>query len=249
VRGTALISLIVPSMSTRAVKVMSYNIKGHGTLLYKRHIEGIAAVIRDEGADVIGLQEVHRGGWKVRSQDQPGELEQLTGLTTLFAPSFGGNGFHYGNALLTRGRVVESRIERLPGKGEPRTLLSAVVDLDGFLLRAFVTHLAAWGRFGGRTRAEQAEAVARIVEQSDLPFVLMGDFNSGPTSAELHAFHSGRFVMSAFNDPIITHRATRQCLDYIFVDPQWEIREPRVVTNGPSDHWPLVATLARTDQA
>jgi endonuclease/exonuclease/phosphatase family metal-dependent hydrolase len=73
----------------------------------------------------------------------------------------------------------------------------------------------------------------------------MGDFNSSPSSAELSAFHDGKIVMSCFVEKVVTHRATRQCLDYIFVDPGWSIRDARVLQTGPSDHWPLIAELER----
>jgi endonuclease/exonuclease/phosphatase family metal-dependent hydrolase len=222
---------------------MSYNIKGHGTLFAPRHIEGIAEVIREARPDIAGLQEVHRGGWRARRQDQIGELERLTGMNVLFGRSFAKGAFTFGNALLTRGRIVDSAIATLPGRGEPRTLLRATVDLDGVELDAFVTHLAAWGRLGGTTRLAQAKAVAERVGQSDRPFVLMGDFNSTPTSGELEVFHHGNLMTSCFPEPIVTYRLTRQCLDYIFVQPGWQVRSARVLQQGPSDHWPLIAEL------
>ena len=90
-----------------------------------------------------------------------------------------GNGStEYGNALLTRGTIVDTQIDPLPGKGEPRSMLGATLDVDGVRLVAYVTHLAAWARLGSRTRLLQAVAVARLVAKSELPFVLMGDFNT-----------------------------------------------------------------------
>jgi endonuclease/exonuclease/phosphatase family metal-dependent hydrolase len=32
-------------------------------------------------------------------------------------------------------------------------------------------------------------------------------------------------------------------LDYIFADRRWEIENARVIAEGPSDHWPIVAEL------
>jgi endonuclease/exonuclease/phosphatase family metal-dependent hydrolase len=227
------------------LRVMTYNIKGHGTLLRPAHIEGIAAVIAEEKPDIIGVQELHRGSWKARFHDQAAELERLTGLNLAFGKAMAKGSSEYGNAILTRGRIADAHIAPLPGSGEPRTVLAATVELDGVAIDTYVTHLAAWGRFGTKTRLAQAEAVANIAASSTRPFILTGDFNSNPTSAELRVFHSGDLVMSCFVDPIVTHRATRQCLDYIFVDPSWQIRQANVVRRGPSDHWPLVAELER----
>ena len=229
---------------------MTYNIKGHGALFGgAAHLERIAAVIREAKPDLVGVQEVHRKGWKARFHDQAAELERLTGMTMCFGRAMAKGSSEYGNAILTRGRIADSHLTPLPGSGEPRAVLCASVDLDGERLHAYVTHLAAWGRFGAKTRLGQAEAVAKLMEASERPFVLTGDFNSKPTSDELRAFHEGDLVLSCFLDPIVTHRATRQCLDYIFVDPGWKVTRADVVREGPSDHWPLVAELTRWTSA
>jgi endonuclease/exonuclease/phosphatase family metal-dependent hydrolase len=228
------------------LRVMTYNIKGHGTLLRPRHIERIAEVIRETKPDIVGVQELHRGTWKARFRDQAAELERLTDMQLFFGRAMGNGNSEYGNAVLTRGTIVDTHIDPLPGKGEPRSMLGATIDVDGVRLIAYVTHLAAWARFGSRTRLLQAEAVARLVAKSELPYVLMGDFNTSPTSDELRVFHDGTIVTSCFAEKIVTYRATKQCLDYIFTDPTWQIRDARVIAHGPSDHWPLLATIERS---
>ena len=222
---------------------MTYNIKGQRALLHPRHIERVAEVIRGIGPDIVGVQEVHRGTWQARFRDQAAELERLTAMQLVFGRAMGKGSSDYGNAVLTRGTIVDTRIDPLPGKGEPRSLLGATIEIDGVRLIAYVTHLVAWARFGSRTRLQQAEAVARLVAKSELPFVLMGDFNTNPTGEELRVFHDGTIVTSCFAEKIVTHRATKQCLDYIFTDPNWRIRDARVIERGPSDHWPLLATI------
>jgi endonuclease/exonuclease/phosphatase family metal-dependent hydrolase len=224
------------------LRVMSYNIKGSRTLSARTHVDELAAVIRDAAPDVAGLQEVHRGTRHVRRRDQPAELQRATAMNAFFGESFEG----YGNLLLTRGTIVDARVERLPGKGEPRTLLAATIDIDGLRFIAYVTHLVAWRRLGARTRLMQATAVAEIVASSPLPFVLMGDFNSTPGESELSVFQDGKLVTSCFAADVITHRATKSCLDYVFADPRWTIRDARVLRVGPSDHWPLVTDLDPT---
>jgi endonuclease/exonuclease/phosphatase family metal-dependent hydrolase len=225
------------------MRVMTYNIKGQAALLRGGHIENIAKVIADARPHVVGLQEIHRSSWQSRFHDQAAELERLTGLTLAFGRAMGNRRSEYGNAILTPGRVSDVQVEVLPGRGEPRSLLSATVDVDGLQLRAYVTHLVAWGRLGSRTRLMQAEAVAKLTSQSDLPFILTGDFNSDPRSEELSVFRDATFVSSCFVDTVVTHRATKKCLDYIFVDPRWQIRSAEVLQRGPSDHWPLVAEI------
>ena len=224
---------------------MTYNIKGHGSLFSRSHIEKVARVIRDARPDVVGLQEVHRCTLQSRRTDQAAELQRATGMSLFFGRSLGDHRREYGNAILTRGTIVEAHVEPLPGRGEPRTLLVSTIDVRGLRFHAYVTHFAAWGRFGSGKRLLQAEAVAEIARNSGLPFLLTGDFNSSPTSEELRVFHDGNLVASCFAPGVITHRATRKCLDYIFVDPGWEIRNTEILRFGPSDHWPLVAEIER----
>ena len=227
------------------LRVMTYNIKGQAALLKGRHLERIAATIVEAKPDIAGVQEVHRRTWQSRFHDQAAELERLTGMQLVFGRAFGNERSEYGNALLTRGRIAEWHVEPLPGSGEPRTILAVTLDAGGTSLVAYVTHLSAWGRFGTQKRLLQASAVAARVSRSELPFVLTGDFNSAPHSEELRVFRSGDLVTSCFADPVVTYRATRQCLDYIFVDPGWRIRNTQVVQRGPSDHWPLIAEIER----
>lgn len=229
---------------------MSYNVKGHGAFSRQTHIDEVASVIREIEPDLVGLQEMHRFTPRSRDRDQLAELEAATGMTSVFGRSVGfGQRGEYGNAILTRGGVVDQTIYPLPGRGEPRTLLRATVTLDGFLMSVFVTHFTAWWMLGRRTRIAQAAEVAKIVERSDLPFVLVGDFNSTPGSRELSKFHDGSLVTSCFAQRVVTHPVTRSCLDYVFVSRDWDVRHAEVLKKGPSDHWPLVVRLERKQSA
>jgi endonuclease/exonuclease/phosphatase family metal-dependent hydrolase len=224
---------------------MTWNIKGQAAFFSRSHVDEIARAIRDASPDLVGLQEVHRRRWQSRGRDQAADLAAATGLNLFFGRSLGNDNREYGNAILTRGAIVDARVEALPGGGEPRSLLASTIELGGLRMHAFVTHFAAWGRFGRKNRLLQSEAVVKIAEQSTLPFVLMGDFNSDPSGEELRVFLEGKLVSSCFPADVITHRATRKCLDYVFADPAWQVRDARVLQLGPSDHWPLVAELER----
>ena len=228
------------------LRIMSYNIKGHAARSRQKHVEQLAETILALKPDVIGLQEVHRRTLRSGGVDQLEELQKLTGLEAVFGRSLNrDDGGEYGNAILARGDVLESQAHSLPGTGEPRSMLASELEIAGRRLMFYVTHFSAWGRFGRRNRMQQAEAATGIIRNSSLPFILTGDFNTGPSAEELRVFHHGDLVVSCFAKPSITHRSTRSCLDYIFVDPGWEITHSEVVRTGPSDHWPLVAELRR----
>lgn len=240
-----------PPRPQAPVSVMSYNIQGHGALLGRRYLEGIARVIRRARPQVVGLQEVHRGTWAARFGDQVEILAELTGMEPSFGRSLSLRRGEYGNALLTRGRVVEEEVEILPGEAERRSILRSRIDLGGEsdeTIDVFVTHLAAWGRFGRSIRVRQAGFVADRLHAADRPFVLTGDLNAPPWAAELAPLvRHGRLRLcgEAAGRSTATHRFLRQRIDYVFAGPQWHRVRARVLRAGPSDHFPVLATLWR----
>lgn len=232
-----------PGTARRPVRVLSYNIEGHAALLRADHLAGIARVIREQGADVVGLQEVHRGTWQSRFRDQTVELARLTGMHLSFGPSFRSLGGEFGNAILTRGSVGEVEVVRLPSFGEPRSLLRARVEVDGTDFDFMVTHLAAWGALNRRTRTKQALCLAQQLRAASRRFVLCGDFNATPASAELAALLGGDLVRLCGLATEPTYPMLGQRIDYILAGPGWEVGPAAVVKGGPSDHWPILAEL------
>lgn len=233
------------SKPPRRLTVMSYNIRGgqaalHGT----SYLDSIGELIASSGADVIGLQDVHRETWRSRFRDQAEELRARTGFNLAFAPSMDLSRGACGNALLTRGAILHTLTHRLPGKGEPRTMLEALVELRGGVFTAYVTHLASSGRHGSVARLRQASHASRVVRRSRIPFVLASDFNSPPTIRELRMFSDRSRIVSCL-EAVAKGEMTGECLDYIFVDPQWSVTSARVLGGGPSDHRPLIAELER----
>ncbi|HEY5611934.1 MAG TPA: endonuclease/exonuclease/phosphatase family protein [Thermoanaerobaculia bacterium] len=227
----------------RTLVVMSYNVEGHAALLRKDHLRKIAAVIVAAKADLVGLQEVHRGTWQSRFRDQAAELARLSGMTVYFGRSFDALGGEFGNAILTRGTLIEAEVYELPSVGEPRTLLRGTVEIGGHILNFYVTHLATWGRFNRASRTEQIECIAQHIRRSPYPFVVVGDFNASPVTPEVSSFTTSNLVRLANANTGGTHRLTGQHLDYIFSDPGWDVKSARVLAEGPSDHWPLLAEL------
>ncbi len=224
--------------------VMSYNMQGQASLLDADHLEEIAEVIRETDADIVGLQEVHDGTWQARFEDQASALAELTGMNLFFGRSFDSYGGSYGNAILTRGTIERAKVYPLPGRGEPRSLLEGIVTLDGREVTVYVTHLASWGRLQRASRSAQVNCIVEIIERSEHPFVLLGDFNTPPGNPEITPLTSGPLVRQAVNPSAATHILTQQHLDYIFPDSGWDTLHANVLTSGPADHWPVVARLA-----
>jgi endonuclease/exonuclease/phosphatase family metal-dependent hydrolase len=226
------------------LKVMSYNVGGHAALVAGRYLERIARVIERERPDVVGLQEVHRGTWLARFQDQAEALARLTGMALSFGKSFDSGKGEFGNVLLAAGEVRESTVHALPGSGEPRTVLASRVTVRGADVHFLVTHLAAWGRFGSAARGAQVLELSRRLQATAAPFVLVGDLNAPPEAPELRHLMASE-LFRACGGLAGTHRMTRQRIDYVFADPGWTTVASRVLRVGPSDHWPVVVELRR----
>ena len=227
--------------------MLSYNVQGHGALFSRRYLERVARVIEETRPDVVGLQEVHRGGWKARSEDQAGELARLTGMKLFFGPSFARRGVELGNAVLTSGEILDAEVVPLAGPGEPRTLLHSRVALrgGGDSLDFYVTHLAAWGRWQSGLRGRQIQGVLDRLRQGRAPFVLVGDLNAGPRAPELLPLLSAETFRRCGEGLSCTHKILRQEIDYVFADPGWTTVRAEVLRTGPSDHWPVLVELHR----
>jgi len=224
--------------------VMTFNIEGHATLLKgEDHIAAVAEVIRKYHPDVVGINEAHRGTWQARFGDHVDQLARLTGMTALFGRSYTFMGGHFGNAILTRGQVVRSDVHDLPGTGEPRSLLEAVVNVNGGTIEFYVTHTSAWASLGSEAREGQLKCINAHLHAAGHPFILTGDLNAGPDAEEMKTFLDRNVLQFAGDPTVPTHRVMEQRLDYILVDPGWQVRTARVLDEGPSDHRPVLAEL------
>lgn len=160
-----------------AVTVMTYNILAGGG----RRLEYIAQVIRDTGADLIGMQEVLRPDWLA-----------LTAESLGMHLAIGKSPDRWHVALLSRWPILEARTH--VGPRIRRALLEAVVEVPGGgPLRLFVTHLhAGFAHFraGERGRLREVRFVIEHMREARLrgePHLFLGDLNSLAPGERLEA--------------------------------------------------------------
>jgi endonuclease/exonuclease/phosphatase family metal-dependent hydrolase len=223
--------------------VMTFNIEGHASLVHNDHIAKVAQTIRKYHPDIVGINEAHRGTWQARFGDHVAQLERLTGMRAAFGRSYRFAGGDFGNAVLTRGQIVNADVKALPGTGEPRTLFETIVRVNGGTIQFYVTHTAAWASINEAARGEQLQCINAHLQASGYPFILTGDLNAPPESAELRRFLDRNVMQFAGNPKEPTHKVMEQRLDYILADPGWTVRSARVLDDGPSDHRPVIAEL------
>ncbi|SET48285.1 endonuclease/exonuclease/phosphatase family protein [Stigmatella erecta] len=229
--------------------LVSYNIhSGIGTD-GRFDLHRVGEVLREIQADVIALQEVGDFRSVTPREDQPEHLADMLGLHMAFGPNVVKAGRRYGNAILTRLPILQSKNYNLsvPGR-EPRGALRCDLDLgSGKPLHIFCLHLGL--SIGERRRQERLLLSADILQDAARkdPVVVCGDFNywgNKPVPALVRqAIHDAALELAA---PARTYpsRLPMLRLDRIFVDSgvrPLSIRPHRsALASVASDHLPLV---------
>lgn len=234
--------------------VMSYNIH-HGVGLDNQlSLERIAGVIRDAGADIVGLQEVDRFyGERSGFQDQAKELAELLGYHYAYganldlAPAEGQTeNRQYGTAIVSKYPILKSENVWLSSFGkEQRGVLHAVINVRGVHVDVYNTHLG----LDVTSRLAQAQEIVDLASASgsEGPALLLGDLNAEPASEEVGLLlNSGLFVNSfegvedAYTFPVRNPSAT---IDYILTSPGVSHANQRVIQTEASDHLPIVTEV------
>jgi endonuclease/exonuclease/phosphatase family metal-dependent hydrolase len=165
----------------------------HRSNPWNARLAAIRAELRALQPDILGLQETLRSVDPAAGDDQPGEIAEGFGYHVAYAPACVWGGVtHFGNALLSRFPVLESRREALPGHAdEARSYVYALLDTPLGRTPVFVTHLA-WRPEDFMTRIRQVEFLKQRIDEiaphsdaSLLPPILMGDLNAEPDSREM----------------------------------------------------------------
>ena len=237
------------------ITVMTYNIQhGHIHLSDPGRIDlkETAAVIRDCGADVVGLNEVRGRGDYPDYTAQVEEMAAFLGFHCVFGRSIyvGGNN-PYGNAVLSRWPVSESKVYHIPDPAqalrghrfEHRSILRAAVDLpEGGQFAVFSSHF-------GLTPEEQRNAVtlaSALTAAEHLPFVLMGDFNVTPDDPVLEPLDESLTVTHGFLEGQFSHPShdPKNRIDYIYAAPSVTVLGAEILPVIPSDHRPVLARIS-----
>lgn len=253
------------------MRVMSWNIKTgvgndphHAGVFAPFDLDRVARVISSLRPDIVALQEVDR--WRRRTEcvDQPSVLADMTGMDVVYGPNLVDEEGEYGIAILSRHPFVAVDHIRFPEVTgwEPRGLLDVVVRAGGRELRVMNTHLQVGGRGNDQEarsqREDSAQAIALRARQSEMPVVVMGDFNADPAPGELSPLATFTDAWQEKGEgpgetiPATPFGDARARIDAILVGSGLFVRECAVIrtpeTMLASDHYPVVADLAFAPQ-
>jgi endonuclease/exonuclease/phosphatase family metal-dependent hydrolase len=199
-------------------------------------------VLQEIDADVLALQEV--GGYLHNGVEQIHFLEERLGMHAVAGPNITRRGTQFGNAILVRGKVRESRrvdLNILPF--EPRGAIDAVADTAAGPLRIIATHLGLFPR----ERRQQIDRLAAVLQRHHWPLtVFLGDFNIfGPERSVLRRIGAPKRLPRLYSFPA---RLPLMSLDRIWTLPNACVVKLEVhrtsLSRIASDHLPVVAEIA-----
>jgi endonuclease/exonuclease/phosphatase family metal-dependent hydrolase len=243
-----------PSAPDRPLRVMSFNIHAGIGEDDRLDLDRVAGVIRDSGADVVGLQEVDRH-WSARSDfvDQASALARALRMNVVYGANLdldplqpGEPRRQYGTAILSQTPILDSENTLLPRTGnlEQRGLLRARTVVRGVPLQVYNTHLQ---HNSAAERQLQADAIRDIVGTPDESVVLLGDLNAVPEAPEIATILTS--LVDAWeragigNGYTISADNPTRRIDYVMTSEDVVARSAAVLTTDASDHLPVVADV------
>ncbi|MFL6597094.1 MAG: endonuclease/exonuclease/phosphatase family protein [Chthoniobacterales bacterium] len=237
------------------LRVATYNVHGCVGMDRQRSEARIAEVIAESAVDIVGVQELDFGRPRSAGVDQTRIIAEQLGWHSHFHPAMRRSDEHYGNAILSRYQLSLRRAVKLPGRPpffcrENRAAIEVEIETSLGNVHIINTHLG----LGWRERVSQAQlftsAEWRAAIASDIPLILLGDFNSlrgsGPYRTLTRCLRDVRELVEA-TGPIRTFptRLPLLAVDHIFVNGAVQplsITVHRSPLAGiASDHFPLVS--------
>lgn len=233
---------------TPTFRVVSYNIHSCVGTDRRCNPERVWHVLREVGADIVGLQEVGSRNL-VEEMEQFHFFEKRLGMTGVGASNPRWGRLHFGNAVFTSGEILDARpldLTILPF--EMRSAIDCRIKVRDRTVRVIATHLGLFPH----ERRRQVDLLADVLrERPEELTLLLGDFNvfglerkvlrriGAPTQLpKLRTFPSRRPLMS---------------LDRIWTIPNEDLARIHVhrstLSRAASDHLPIVADVALTPAA
>ncbi len=242
-------SVIILLKGCVEVKVMTFNIQH--CLDYKNRkidFDLFATKIKEYGADFCGLNEVRGRGFLLGYTNQTEKLSEKTGLYGYFGEAIRVKGLApYGNAVLSKIPFKEVRTIKIPDPEmknekeyyESRCIIKAVLEEKGKEVMFLVTHM-------GLAKGERINAVktiCKIADNTDLPIILMGDFNAEPDEETLKPLYE-RFSDTLKDSDVKTFPSDfpRIKIDYIFYRGV-DCKNAKVINDVVSDHLPIITEV------
>ncbi len=201
----------------------------------------ITQFIKSVDPDVVGLIEVDTGSIRSRNVNQAESIAANLGMNTSYETKYGERSINQmlpivrkqGNAFMAAPRVHGERFHYFD-TGIKRLIIE--LEMDDFAI--FLVHLS----LKYRHRHLQLRRLFDLIEETEKPVIVAGDFNTFWGENEIYLFMKAAGLTSANVDSIPTYpsRAPRKELDFILYQDGISVTNFEVPDVRHSDHLPLV---------
>lgn len=246
---------ITPSIPPERVPQDEFRIATYNINFATRDLGAVVTLIDEADADIVVLQEV-----------TPRAHPYLARHTKTRYPyaHLQPKPWAAGHAVLSKTPLLE--VKELPAEHGPFGALLASVELGGRTLQIASVHLkptlpsahaskqdvmTSFITNEGIRRAEIAGILAAL--DPTTPSIVAGDFNTLPSLGVVDDLLQHHFVDAQARDTAHSNDPTWRWvwrgtplqlrIDYVFHSPHFQTEDVQVLTRGPSDHYPVVATL------
>lgn len=223
------------------LKLMTYNIHRGIGKDGKLNLDNTAEVVRSSDAAIVALQEVERYSIRTGFRDQIKLLSEKLDMHYAYGKSINIINGEYGNGLLSKYPIEEYKVYDLPSFNEQRTILRAVINIDGYKLAVYNTHLG----LKEAERKEQQDFILQLMMEEALNYMLMGDMNSKSSKLTIitrnmkdSAEGSLKLDKSTYEEKDIHER-----IDYIFLSKNLIATDYDVILTEASDHYPVISEV------
>lgn len=227
------------------MRIMTFNIQ-HALNFKTRKIdfELFIRSIKKYAPDLCGLNEVRGRGWMPSYKNQTGIIAKGLGYHGYFGRAVTldfGNPF--GNAVVSRYPFKSVETVKIPdpvkdedGYYETRCVIKAVQEYDGRDVMFLICHMGL--NLGERKNA--VEVICRLLDETNMPAVVMGDFNITPDGEELKPLYDRLTDTDKTGECTFPSDKPFKKIDYIFYRGL-ECTSVTTVNEIISDHLPIIA--------
>ncbi len=232
------------------MKIMTFNVQHF--LDYQNgviDVDFFASAIKKHSPDFCGLNEVRGEGDIEEYTDQTNAIADATGYNSFFAEAIlVGGTCPYGNAFICKHPIKNAEKIMIPDPEEEtedtyyetRCIAKSVIEIEGKEICFLVTHMG----LACDERKNAVDALCRIIDETDLPVILMGDFNTTPNDEVLIPLFDRLENVDAYaeenNLPTFPSDNPEIKIDYILFKGL-ECIKSETVNEIYSDHLPIIA--------
>ena len=221
---------------------MHMPLPGAGYVLGNQNVlPEITKFIKSQDPDIVGLIEVDTGSIRSRMVNQAEKIAADLSMNTSYETKYGEKSLNQilpivrkqGNAFMAAARVhgetfhyFDTGIKRL------------IIELEMKEFAVFLVHLS----LKYRHRHLQLRRLYDLIEATEKPVIVAGDFNTFWGENEIYLFMKAAGLQSANSESLATYpsRAPRKELDFILYQDGISVTNFQVRDVRLSDHLPLI---------